>query len=791
MTIIRDIKESPWQDSGKTKNYWKKHIDFELDEDTKKLIRESKEQDFSLQATLTFFQNYSRTKEDGTSESWADTVIRVTEGTMYLRKHQMFHAGRKWVEETEQKFARLFATHMFDRSFLPAGRGLWAMDKKMVKDFPIALYNCSFASPAPDSTTVGDKNLSFAYAAQWMMMVLMLGAGIAYDCEWHGSVYLPSTKEKDAQFYKIDDSREGWAFSLYLLMESYLLPDKGVITFDCSGIRKRGEPIKRFGGTAGGPESLILMHKSIRSYFECFYRVHTENMSAKDSIRKMMFEMREYDPQFASKFDEILVEFEAVDADLKTYNHTRLIVDILNTIPRCVMDGGLGRSSALVFSGVDDEEFQLLKNDDTNPERRFVRNMSNNSICADTPEDYAKIAKILPPLIKEAGEPGVFNRFLARCGMSRHADPRLKRVRGTNACSEVLLEGWEFCNLASAILQRCMNPDGTIDYKKLRNACMLAAFYTAIVACNPLNEARAEAVRAENLRVAVSLDASFVGYEMLSNQEFGTLLKSCKELIITYVDAYTMAIAGKKSVTHTCFKPGGKIPPLADSLSSINGPICSQYVELRRIIHVGTPIYEELVKIKFPLEPYPNNDNMKLAVIPMNQGPCRSTRETSFWERGALQAMLQRMFSDNSLSTTIDFPVSTSDIELEHFLGMYLWQLKGICFLPYEDFRTLKLLDGNEFRLRTSMSSKEAEAALESMKSLMSPEEYARGLAAKFEDYEWHPYTPITKEQYDAQMAALPTFSTGQFCKRKHVATATETSTAGCDGNRCVIVPAN
>mgnify|MGYP002142259381 CR=1 FL=1 len=789
MVRVRDISESSWKKTAGVDEYWKTDVDFVLDKDTVEIIR-SKQEDFTLHGLLTFLQNYSRTAEDGTSETWADAVLRVTEGTMYCKKIQFARVKMHWNEEQEQAFARRFATHMFEMTFLPAGRGMWSMSKETMRELQtsIVLNNCAYTSTAPDETTAGDQNLSFAHAAQWMMMVLMLGAGTGFDTDWKGMVYAPSLEEEHAQFYTISDDREGWAFSVYLLMESYLLPNQGVIRFDYSFIRPRGQPIKRYGGISGGPEPLILLHHRLRSYFDCFHRVHTEHVCAKLSIQRMMAEMCVYDEIFAASHADVAAKVDAIPKELKTYNHTRLVVDVINSILVCVADGNLGRSSSIAFAPVKDVEFLPLKDESINPERHLISHMSNNSVCVDSPNEYDVVAKMLPPFLKKNGEPGIFNRYLCRQPADGEApDPRLLRVKGGNPCMEVPEEPWEFCNLICLLLTKCLRPEGTIDFFKLFEAVYFACMYVSIVTCIPTGEERSDAVISRNHRLGVSLDGSFYGYENMGINMFTGLLRSLREIIKDHCNTYVYRMTGVTPIAHTCFKPGGKIPPLANVLSSINGPIASRYVELRRMLLVGTPLCDALLELNFPHEPCPNNPSKMLFIIPMDQGPCRDTHNVNIWEKLALLSLLQRQFANNAVSTTTDFDISISDQELEKAISAHIHQVRACCFMPYEDFRTLRLLDGNRFQLNTSLPREEAKIVLKKFRreNLISKEEYRRGKGARFRSYAWHPYTAITKEEYERQMKSVPVISSTILCKRKKVATATGVSVRGCDGDRC------
>jgi len=90
-----------------------------------------------------FYRTYSRVKDDGGQENWFDVVIRVTEGTLSIRKDWYIKNFIHWDEEFWQDYARSFAKAMFNMYWLPPGRGLWAMGTPFVYERgSMALYNC-------------------------------------------------------------------------------------------------------------------------------------------------------------------------------------------------------------------------------------------------------------------------------------------------------------------------------------------------------------------------------------------------------------------------------------------------------------------------------------------------------------------------------------------------------------------------------------------------------------------------------------------------------------------------
>lgn len=104
---------------------------------------------------VVYYRTYSRRKprnehesvlgqEHWTSqENWADTVIRVVNGTFTIRKDWYLKNGIKWDEDWWQEYANGFAKSMFNMYWLPPGRGLWAMGTEFVYSRgSMALNNC-------------------------------------------------------------------------------------------------------------------------------------------------------------------------------------------------------------------------------------------------------------------------------------------------------------------------------------------------------------------------------------------------------------------------------------------------------------------------------------------------------------------------------------------------------------------------------------------------------------------------------------------------------------------------
>ena len=90
-----------------------------------------------------YYRTYSRIKSDGSQEHWTDTVIRVINGVMSIRKNHYVLNSLVWDEEKWQHYAQKLAISMFDMKWLPPGRGLWIMGTKYIYERGgAALNNC-------------------------------------------------------------------------------------------------------------------------------------------------------------------------------------------------------------------------------------------------------------------------------------------------------------------------------------------------------------------------------------------------------------------------------------------------------------------------------------------------------------------------------------------------------------------------------------------------------------------------------------------------------------------------
>jgi ribonucleoside-triphosphate reductase (thioredoxin) len=270
---------------------------------------------------VVYKRTYARTKPDGTTEEWWETIKRCVEGAQELG------AGYS------KKDAERLYDHMFNLRCSFAGRMLWQLGTDTVRRIGAAsLLNCWFVAIREP------KDFCFLFDQ------LMLGGGVGFSVRREDIHELPRVKEgvviehykrNDTDFI-VPDSREGWVSLLSKVLDSYFVSGRS-FTYSTILIRSRGEPIRGFGGTASGPAILV------------------------EGVDKICGVLRARQGK----------KLRSVDA-----------LDIANIIGSIVVAGNVRRSAEIALGDPDDVLFLRAKRWDLGNIPTW-RAMSNNSIYAD------------------------------------------------------------------------------------------------------------------------------------------------------------------------------------------------------------------------------------------------------------------------------------------------------------------------------------------------------------------------------------------------------------------------
>lgn len=580
---------------------------------------------FGTLGEIVYARTYSRLKDDGSQENWADTVIRVVEGVGSIRKDWMVKHRLPWAEAEWQDTLRRMAFAMFDHRFLAPGRGLWAMGTDYVYERGgMALNNCAFADV---------KTLS--HDAEWIMLALMCGVGVGFGAiDYNQELRLPYGQP---YIYVVPDSREGWGESLRLLIESYEGGTAPVL-FDYSQVRPKGAPIRGFGGTASGSGPLEQLHDRVRSYLEGF---------VSGSIGR-----------------------------------TRLVADVVNAVGACVVAGNVRRSAEIYVGRPDDSEFLNLKNYGTaeSPGPSFDRMdigwMSNNSVRMESTEDF-KLLPDIAELIRTNGEPGVMNLINVR-KYGRYAEEIPDRAMGTNPCAEIALEDKELCCLVEVFPTR-----STTD-AEFYESLELAQVYAHTASLLLTDSAETNAVISRNHRIGQSLSGIADWEEARGASEIITMQRRGYRLVQSVNERLAREAGVPRSIRLTTVKPSGTISQLAGVSPGMHHPVYRRFV--RRIrIGDGSPLVPLLQQAGVPHEPDSYSSGTLVFEFPVDTGARREQRDLSMWKKGMDVVRLQRHWADNMVSNTITFDPKTEGHQIEDFLAAVVPFTKSISMLPDTD----------------------------------------------------------------------------------------------------------
>ena len=598
---------------------------------------------------IVYHRTYSRLKADGRQENWYDTVLRVINGIMTIRRWWNETHNLPWNEERAQDRAWSMATSMLRMTWLPPGRGLWLMGSDYLYERgSMGLFNCGYSD-----INVLDDDLA------WLMDALMCGVGVGFSTT-SKSQQLFSPDQFPVSVYIIPDTREGWVESLRLLLASYLGKNDAYQVFDVSLVRKAGMPIKGFGGTSSGPEPLTLLHDRVRLNCEAY--IH------------------------------------------KNIDWVHLIANLANCVGEAVVAGNVRRSSEIALGNPRDISFLDLKDYDQHPERLAWGRMSNNTCTFKTRDDFFAIPEI-SKRAKKNGEPGFYNLLNAQ-RYGRYGDTTYGEDSGDglNPCGEVILEDKELCNLSEIFPSRCSTR------KEFLQAVGHATFYSSTVALYPTHSPATNVVLAKNRRIGVSLSGVAEWTDQWTLTKCISWMKDGYHLVREKNEESNRKAGVPRSIRVTTVKPSGSISQLAGVTPgmhfspyrfSIRRMIVSRDHPLVPILLAAGYVMEAQVDFVPPHEvngkprfekynSFSSGSNMvpvmsdKSVVfeIPLCNKNSRPQNEVSAWEQFALAATLQREWSDNGVSCTITFDPTTEGEQLEQMVAQFLPVLKAFSVLP-------------------------------------------------------------------------------------------------------------
>jgi adenosylcobalamin-dependent ribonucleoside-triphosphate reductase len=562
------------------------------------------------------------------TEDWWQTCQRVVEGTFTTLRHRCRTLYVPWDEDKGQRFAQEMYDRMFNFKFLPPGRGIWMMGTDFIyEEGGAACNNCGFVSTK-------DIHGDFAAPFCWSFTMLMLGVGIGFDT--HGvkhNLEIPSGRPNRRGTHVIGDSRRGWRDALKVFLEAQM-GQRDMPTFDYTQIRPAGAPIKRFGGTASGPDPL-------RECFEMLDQAFDRAKSQRDGV---------------------------VDSTL--------IVDIMNIIGRCVVSGNVRRSAEIALGDPTDQDFLQLKSIEQMEKRPWFW-ASNNSVTIT--EDYDGDYSEFVGAIAESGEPGFFWIDNARAYGRMGDAPNYKdsRVMGVNPCVEQSLEPWELCCLVETFPAK---HDTLEDFKR---TLKFAYLYAKVVTLLPTHDERTNSVMRANARIGCSMSGIVQNIEKQGYREHFRWCDEGYAHVQELDEEYSRWMCAPRSIKTTSVKPSGTVSLLAGATPGIHFDHAPHYIRRVRVPE-SSDYWQKCERAGYVVEDDKHSPRTKIVQFPVKaKHLTRGKSEVSIWEQFSLAAKMQRHWADNQVSATITFKEEETD-DIGPCLNTFEDQLKGVSLLKLD-----------------------------------------------------------------------------------------------------------
>ena len=468
--------------------------------DTRRFLSETK-----------FYEGYSRYKDyDNRYETWDEAVDRVVD--MHAENYKdKGNALAPFLEEARQAYK--------EQRVLAAQRSLQFGGEQLLKH-QMRMYNCT--------SSYADRPEFFGE----VFYILLCGAGAGFSVQKHHIGKLPQiqNRNKQAKGYIVEDSIEGWASALDVLMSSYFVgggkhPDfEGRrVFFDLSQIRPKGAKISG-GFKAPGPEGL---RRSL------------------DKIEHML---------------QSIVMDQKGAVDLQPIN----VYDITMHAADAVLSGGVRRSATICLFSPDDEAMMNAKTGNwfiDNPQRGRSNNSAVIVRSEAKKEEFAKLMES----VKQFGEPGFV--FVES---PEHT---------TNPCVEIGMypqidgkSGWQGCNLTEINGGMCKTEEDF--YKACRAGAILGTVQAGYTDFKFLSPTSKKIFDREAL-LGVSITGWMNQPDVLFNPK--VLEKGAK--IVKEVNREVASIIGiNPAARTTCVKPSGNASVLLQTASGIHAEHSPMYI---------------------------------------------------------------------------------------------------------------------------------------------------------------------------------------------------------------------
>ena len=372
----------------------------------------------SFRADLITRRTYNRPKEDGTFETWEETVQRVVDHQKWLWER----AKGTPLSKAELQELETLKWMMEERIISTSGRTLWLGGTDIAKKREASQFNCSFQKAATvydivdgfwlllQGCGLGDLPepgilSGFTRSAEIDVIRSIKQIGDPKGVEDNKVLTYTDLDDKRVYWLTIGDSAEAWAKSVGKLLALKDPVDR--IVLDFSQIRAAGERLKGYGWISSGDETF------------------SEALTAICGILNR-------------RVGELLDEID--------------LIDLINWLGTTLSSRRSAEIMVLDYNNPKALDFAMMKKDhwaNGNPQRA----QSNNSLLFWQRPSKLELKGIFQMMLEAGGsEPGFINAEAAK--------RRAPWFMGVNPCAEILLGNKSFCNLVEVDWGKLIHDNG-------------------------------------------------------------------------------------------------------------------------------------------------------------------------------------------------------------------------------------------------------------------------------------------------------------------------------------------
>lgn len=385
--------------------------------------------------------------------------------------------------------------------------------------------------------------------------------------------------------------------------------------------------------------------------------------------------------------------------------------DIMVKIGEIAKAGDVRAAAMISLSNLSDDRMRAAKTGEwsvENPHRR----LANNSAAYTEPNipDIGIFMKEWLSLhASKSGERGIFNRNAAVMQARSTGRRKFDKIDfGTNPCGEIILRNMGFCNLTEVVIR----PDDTLKSlkRKVRIAAIIGTLQSTLTDFRYLRAGWKKNAEEERL-LGISLTG--IMDNKLTANPTEKFLTALKQEAINMNKKWAKILGINQSVSVTCVKPSGTVSQLVNSSSGIHPRYDTYY--LRGVQQSNAdPISTLLKSSGVPNEVLVNNPSSSIFYFPIKSPAHSITRnQINAIEQLELYLRYRKFWCEHNPSTTV-YVKEHEWLEVGAWVYKHFNQICGVSFLPYSDHI-----------------------------------------------YKQAPYTPITKEEYEAAVLKFPEIKWG------------------------------